>query len=197
MDVRQRERDAAQLPVEAVQRELDAALERRRRHVEKNRPKMLKDARREVEAARDTLLARINTLPALRDKLVAARETVARVSTFPEPTPAYGFPNNVALGLREPLERTLGTEALLMYEQVVAALVEDAHALADRHDRAVLEQLGTAPPRTPLTEAMWDSDPDNEAWKKRELERARQLAHGGNVNQLAAEVRHPRESGAA
>jgi hypothetical protein len=53
-----------------------------------------------------------------------------------------------------------------------------------------VQRLGLDTARTPLTEAMWDEDPDHIAWKKSELERARQLA-GWSVNpeQVAEEAR--------
>jgi chromosome segregation ATPase len=73
---REGERDAARLLVEAVQLEIYQALERRLRHVERHRRKMLEDARRDVEEARRTLLAKVAELPALRDELLGARETL-------------------------------------------------------------------------------------------------------------------------
>jgi hypothetical protein len=52
------------------------------------------------------------------------------------------------------------------------------------------QRLGLDTARTPLKEAMWDSDPDHIAWKKAELERARQIAEwSANPDRLAAEAR--------
>jgi hypothetical protein len=79
--------------------------------------------------------------------------------------------------------------ARIEFGRVIAALEADADALADRHGDKVQQALGTAPPRTPLTEAMWNEDEECKAWQRQELERARQIAHRDNVDQLAAEVR--------
>lgn len=44
--------------------------------------------------------------------------------------------------------------------------------------------------RSPITEATWDSDPASVAWKKAELERARQIAEwSANPHQVAHEAR--------
>ena len=186
---RQRERDAARLHIEALQRTLDEALEERLRYVERNRDKMLEDARKDVDAARARLLAHVAELPALRADLLDARDLVIWSATFPDAAQSYGFPHALALGLLEPVKATLGTTNRLDYQSVVAALEADADALADRHHVQVLKALGTAPPRTPLTEAMWTEDEEHKAWAKQELERARKLAEWHDPDKLAAEVR--------
>ena len=72
---------------------------------------------------------------------------------------------------------------------MIAALEADADALAEKHNADVQRALGTAPPRTPLTEAMWTSEPEYQEWQKQERERARKLAEFHDPNVLAAEVR--------
>jgi hypothetical protein len=52
---RTRERDAAQLNIDAIAVELDRALERRVKHVERHRKNMLADARRDVTDAQQRL----------------------------------------------------------------------------------------------------------------------------------------------
>jgi hypothetical protein len=186
---RERERDAARLLLDAIAVELDDALAERLAYIEKHRARMLEDAQRDVAEARDALLGHVRGLHELRDVLLTARETLAWAATYPEPVDAYGFPNALALGLRTPVERTLHTTARVEYGSVVSALEEDAKALADAHAEAVKERLGTAGPRTPLREAMWDSDPDMQTFKREELERARRLAEFHDPDKLAAEVR--------
>jgi hypothetical protein len=87
------------------------------------------------------------------------------------------------------VERTLETKARVDFDRVIAALEADADALAEKHHEQVLRALGTAPPRTPLREAMWDSEPEMQEWKRQERERARKLAEWRDPNRLAAEVR--------
>jgi hypothetical protein len=73
----------------------------------------------------------------------------------------------------------LGSErrkATIELNRILALLVDDAQALADRHDRSVFEQLGQAPPRSPAEQAMWDSDSRHDRVAARELERVRRLA---------------------
>ena len=185
----ERERDAARLIVEAASLRLDEALAERLHYVEKHRAKMLEDARRDVEAARDRLLAHARALPELRTDLLAARETLAWAAAFPEVLPAFGNPSALALGLRAPVKGALGTDAQVGFANVVAALEADAATLAERFGQELERRLGTAPPRSPLREALWDSDPEMVEFKKSERERARQLAEFGNAAQLAREVR--------
>ena len=187
---RQRERDAAQLTLDALQRTLDEALEERLRYVERNRDKMVADALKDVEAERRALLSHVRALPELRDRLLAARETLTWAATYPELPEAFGFPTELALGLREPVERALGTKARIDVGRVVAALESDAEALAERHHEQVQRRLGTAPARTPLREAMWASEPEYQEWQRQERERARRLAEQGHdPTRLAVEVR--------
>jgi hypothetical protein len=80
---RERERDAARLIVEALQLEVDRALEERREHIERHRERMVKDARRDVQEARERLAAHISQLPELRETLLAARDNLRWVASFP------------------------------------------------------------------------------------------------------------------
>ena len=150
---------------------------------------MLADARKDVEARRERLLAHVRELPALRDELLDAREVLAWTATYPEQVEQFGFPSNLALGLREPVERTLETAAQVDFGRVVVALEADAEALAERYHVQVMQALGTAPPRTPLCEAMWAADPQYKEWQRQERERARELAEWRDPNLLAREVR--------
>jgi hypothetical protein len=186
---RERDRDAARLLGEAVALELDQALEARLQYVQRNRKKMLDDAHRDVAEARERLLAQVHGLPALRDALLAARETLLWAASFPEPVESYGSPGALALGLKAPVEKTLGTSARIEFGNLIGALEEDAAALAESHSKTAKQQLGIVGPRTPLDQAMWDSDPDMAAWKKEELERARQLAEWHDSDKLAREIR--------
>jgi hypothetical protein len=171
---RERDRDAAKLLLDAVTVERDALLERRREHVESNRRKMLADARRDVDAARSRLLSHIGQLPELRQALLDARATVEWAASYPEPTVSYGFATAAALGLREPIERTLRTTARIEYVSVVEALEADAAALADAYGPDLGRKLGLAAPATPLDTAMWDSEvPD--AWRREQLAKAQGL----------------------
>jgi hypothetical protein len=190
---RERERDAARLLVEAVAVELDRALERRVDYVARHRERMLKDARKAVEEARGRLLEKVSELPALRQALLDARETVIWAAAFPGAVEHYGFPSATALGLMEPVRRATGSTSRIEYAAIIALLEEDAGTLAEAFSRAQKEQLGIPEPRTPLKEALWDSDPANVAWKREELERARRLAEWHpNPAEVAAEVREQR-----
>jgi hypothetical protein len=176
------------LPRRARAVEIDKALEERLRYVEENRARLLADASSDLEAARARVIEQVHKLPALRDELLAARETLTWVAAYPESPAPFGFQNALALGLREPVERTLQTKARVDFSSVLAVLEADAKALAETHGEDTRRQLGIAGPRTPLREALWDSDTDMIAWKKQGLERARQLAEFGNSSQLAAEI---------
>ena len=101
----------------------------------------------------------------------------------------YGTPSALALGLRKPVQETLQTTARIEYRNLGAALEADAEARAARFADDVKRGLGEAEPRTPLKEAMWEDDPELAAWKKQELERARELAQVRDPNRLAQEVR--------
>jgi tetratricopeptide (TPR) repeat protein len=157
---RTRDRDAAALLVEAVGLELDQALEARLRFVEKNREKMLAEARRDIDKARRRLQEAVSHLPVLREELLAARETALWCATFPDPLQSYGF----------------GTTARVEYGNLVQLLTTDAEVLASRFSADQSRRLGESVHADPTTEAMWDTDERSVAWKKQELERARQLA---------------------
>jgi hypothetical protein len=133
---RERERDAARLLLDAVAVEFDAALSERLAYVEKHRERMLEDAQRDVTEAREALLKHVHGLHELRDILLAARETLAWAASYPDPAEGFGFPNALALGLRGPVEKTLHTTARVEYGSILAALEEDAQALADAHTDA-------------------------------------------------------------
>ena len=188
---RERDRDAARLLVVALERKADAALERRLRHLERHRAKMLRDAREDVDAARDRLLALVAQLTEALAGLLAARDTLLWIAHYPDLPEAYGFPTALALGLRAPVEQTLQTRARVEFGGAVAALQADADALADRYAEETQRRLGTAPPRTPTREAMWAEDEDYQAWAKQERQRAIELAASGfhDPNKLAAELR--------
>jgi hypothetical protein len=149
---------------------------------------MIADARRDLEQAAERLRDHARQLPRLRDHarhrlredVLGARETLAWVAGFPEQPQSFGFPASVALGLREPVRRTLATDARIEYAAVVNVLEEDVNALAKRFAADTAERLGIADVPTPATTAMWSSDPRNQAWAREQLERARQLAEYGN-----------------
>lgn len=125
---------------------------------------------------------------ALRDVLVDARSVVEWVATFTEPTQTFGFPQQVALGLQGPVHRATGSKAQIAFQTMVELLRDDAATLATRYAEATHRRLGTAAPPTPLREAMWQNkeNAEWEAWRKQEMERARQLAEFGNA--IAAEA---------
>ena len=150
-----------------MQRTVDDALEERLHYVEKHRASMLRDAREDVETRRARYLAHVREIPALRGELIEARETFAWAATYPDSPDQYGFPSALALGLLEPVQRTLETTARIEFGRVVAALEADADALADRHHEQVQRALGTAPPPTPLTEAMWTETEQYKTWRSR------------------------------
>jgi len=187
---RERDRDAARLLVAGLERKVDAALERRLSHLERHRAKMLRDAREDVDAARDRLLELVAQLPEARAELLAARDVLLWIAHYPDLPEAFGFPTAIALGLRAPVEQTLQTSSRVGFGGAVAALEADADALAGRYAEETQRRLGTAPPRTPTREAMWTDDSDYQAWAKQERERAIELAkQGHDPDQLAREVR--------
>lgn len=173
---RERDRNAARLLLEAASVEIDRALERRFQHITKNQTKMVADARKDVEEARARLLAHVRAVPALRQSLIEARGTLLWAAAYPDAQESFGFTSATALGLREPVERTLGTERRVEHAALLAALEEDATALADAFSPEQARQLGLEQARTPLKVAMWDDDPDHVAWKRQELERLREIA---------------------
>ena len=191
---RQRERDAANLTIEARQRTLDAAIEERFHYIERHREKTLADARNDVEAKVEQTLAHVRAIPALRQELVEARETLLWVAAYPEQVETFGFPHALALGLQKPIKDTLGTTARLDYTQIMQALEADADALAHAFSREQNEKLGQPIERTPETDAMWDSEiPD--AWKRKQLEEAQQIAaYSLDPSKVAAEAKEFRPS---
>ncbi|MBA3733837.1 MAG: hypothetical protein H0W90_01370 [Actinobacteria bacterium] len=168
-----RDRDAAQLLVAAVAVELDQKLEQRLQHVAKHREKMLADARKDIDQAREALSSKVNELAPLRQQLADAREVLLWAASYPGHLDQFGFPDAVALGLREPVERTLSTRAQIAYVSLIAALEEDMAALASAFSDEQKRQLGHPDEATPISTAMWNDDPRAAAWRKQELERAR------------------------
>jgi len=190
---RERDRDAARLLVEAVTIELDQALETRQRHIEDNRAGMVKDARGELDEKVGKLEAASQQLLALRQAALEAREVLEWIASFPEPRESFGFPTATALGLRKPVETTLGTKARVEYASLLLALEEDAKAIRNQFGPVAAKQLGLAEPATPLTTAMWDGDVDP-GWKREQLEKARGLLPWSrHPNELSDEARDFRE----
>lgn len=172
---RERDQDASRILADGIAAELDRVLEQRVGYVEKHREKMIADARKDVAEARDQLLEHARRLPELRSALLNARELLAWTASYPDPVESFGFPTAAALGLRQPIEETLQTKARVDYQALVDALEADADALATAFARATKEKLGTAEERTPLTDAMWDSEVSPK-WKREQLERAKAIA---------------------
>ena len=170
---RQRDRDAAKLLVEAAVLEVDRALERRLQHIEGNRRKMIEEARRDIDDARQRLHAHAEALPALRQALLDSRENLLWAAAYPDRVESFGFSTAIALGLRAPVKKAIGSDARIEFSALVAALEEDATALAEAFGAEQKRQLGIEDPRTPREDAMWDSSPESVAWKKAELERLR------------------------
>ncbi len=187
---RERELTASRLLGEAIVMEIDRALERRLRHVEKNREKMISDARKDIDDAHQQLLGKVNELPALRQQLADSRETLLWVASYPDPVTQFGIPDHVALGLMAPVERTLSTRARIAYTNLIAVLGEDAAALAGTFSSEQREALGEPAARSPLHTALWDSDPAMVEWKREELERARAIGeYATDLNRVADEAR--------
>jgi hypothetical protein len=129
----------------------------------------------------------VHELTGIRDELLVARELLQWTATFPERVDGFGFPTALALGLQESVRRTLHTRARIEYASAIAALEEDARAVAEELGPQVKQALGIAA-ATPLTEAMWSQMSATKAWAKQELERARRLAEYQDPRQLAAEA---------
>jgi hypothetical protein len=121
-------------------------LEDRFQYVQRYRKKLLADAQKDIEGDRARLVAHVRELPALRQKLLDARDLLTWAATYPDHAEQYGFPTALALGLREPLERTLQTKGLVDFGRVVAALEADADALAERHHAQVRGRSEPHPP---------------------------------------------------
>ena len=149
---------------------------------------MLADARKDADALRDRYIASVRELAVIREQLLVARDLVTWTATFPNAQESWGFPTALALGLQEPVRRTLQTKARLEYGSVIAALEKDAAALAGSFGPQTMQAVGDAPTATPATEAMWTSDERHKAWAKEQVENARQLAEYGDPRQLAQEV---------
>ena len=107
---------------------------------------------------------------------------------LPRPHRQFGFPDATALGLREPVERTLQTRAQTPFAGLLSALEEDANALAGTFGVDQARQLGNAVKRTPLTEPMWNTEPEFKEWARDELKRARQMAEFGDLVRLGEEA---------
>ena len=129
---RTRERDAARLLVEARSVELDQALDKRLRFIQKNRRRMLADARKDVDREQAQLNELVSRLPALRQRLLDARDTLLWAASFPDPVEAWGHPTAVALGLQEPVRRVTHSNARVEFESLVRLLDVDAEVLASR-----------------------------------------------------------------
>jgi hypothetical protein len=92
---------------------------------------MLKDVTRDLEAAKGRLVQHVHALSAIREDMVAARDNLLWAAAYPDHPEAFGYPADLALGLQEPVARTLGTKARISYTNLVAALEEDARALGE------------------------------------------------------------------
>jgi hypothetical protein len=150
---------------------------------------MLGDARNDVDALRSRYVAKVRELTRIRDEMLQARELLQWTASYPNRVESYGFQTAISLGLREPVRRTLQTDARIEYAAVIAALEEDARSLAEELGPQAKQALGVADPRTPADTAMWTSDERHQKWAREQLERARGLAEYGDPGTLADEVR--------
>jgi len=139
---------------------------------------MLEDAQRDVADARHRLQAHVAALPGLRAALLDSRENLVWVAAYPDRAENFGFATSVALGLRAPVESTLGTRARVEYSALIEALEADADTIAKVFGGEHNKRLGIVAPRTPLSHGTWlddKDDPDLAAWKRAELQRAKGL----------------------
>jgi hypothetical protein len=169
------ERDGCAAFVDGVALEISKLLSRRVEHVKKHRAKMLDDAHKDVTAARAKYSVAIRGLLGLRAELIEAREVLLWAAVFPDLVEPFGASNNVGLGLASVTRDTLGTNAQLEFGTLLALLERDGEVLAKVAGPQAKKALGTAGPRVPTAEAMWDDEPDMVEWKKVEKERARML----------------------
>ena len=189
---RQRDRDAAQIYLDACGVELDEKLETRLEFITKHRKRMLEDIRRDADKSVRNLRDAVNQLPGLRQELLDHREAILWLGSYPDLPETYGFPTSVALGLQEPVSQTLQTTARIEYEALIQLLFSDGEILASRFSADQRRKMGedVDAELTPVDEAMWSSDERAVAWGKAEVELARRLAeYHPDTLAIAQEVR--------
>jgi hypothetical protein len=173
--------------LEAVDVAVEETLNRRVRYVEKHRATMVKQAHQEVEATRDRYLALVNQVRAVRAELLDVRATETWAALYPSELASTPGGNEamLALGLLEPVRRTLDVKHQVSAEQALQALEADAGTIAERLTPEQRKELGASPARTPETDAMWHEDPAYKQWAKEQRERLNEMARwAGHLERL-------------
>jgi hypothetical protein len=150
-------------------------LAEKERFVQARRPRLAKAAAETVETARDRYVALARELVDARAELLDARRAELWAKLYPREQAGrlHGFETALALGLRKPVQETLGTIARLEYAQLVAAIERDADVIATHASAEQLEQAGEPPAPNPTKRAAWDSDLTE--WKREQNEKLREL----------------------
>jgi hypothetical protein len=189
---RQRDRDAAQILVDACGVELDSKLAERQKFIEQHRSQMIADVRRDADKAERTMQEAVSRLPALRQELIDCREALLWVASYPDAPESWGFVGDVCLSLARPVREATGSTARIPYQSLVSLLGADAETLATRFSTDQRRRLGENIDEqlTPADTAMWSSDERAVAWGKAEIERAREIAsYSLDPHQVASEAR--------
>lgn len=186
---RQVDRDAARMLADGLAAEVQRALEKRASYVERNRAKMVADAKRDVDAVVARYRQTVETLAAVREELLEARSVELWALSFPEPVVQAGSPSAVALGLLRPVKETIGVTAQTQFAAVLDLLGRDASAIATLMTEQQAAAAGVEDPDAPLREALWDSDPKSQQWKREQMEKLRQMHRaGGDTDALKADA---------
>jgi len=144
--------------------------------VTKRRRRLVKDADRATESARDRYLSLVGQLEQAREELVARRQTAVWAACFPsEALAAQPDTHHLCAGLRKPVEAALpGLRLALPAPAVLEILRSDAAHLATA---STIEQAAEMQATTvaALTggEASWGGSPEDLERERREKARAR------------------------
>ena len=151
----------------------DSVLEDKERYVSRHRSRLEKQAHRETEEHYARLIALIGEMEETRAALAESRASELWVKFYPGELAASAPPAaTLALGLRKPIETTLGVTTRIAAEGVFAALRADADVRKTAMTSEQRLALGIAEPERYA--ATWVGTPEDEEQQKRDLHEARE-----------------------
>jgi hypothetical protein len=162
-------RDQARAEADALGLALADILAEKDAFVAKHRGRLVKDADKATQAARERYKQAVAVLRGAREELIAMREAAVWAALYPREEVTHSLPTTALMaGLRNPSRHHLGVDFQLSAQQVFGALEADADILSTLAAPGQAEALGRPDPK----KALWGNSDEARERDKQEKQQA-------------------------
>jgi hypothetical protein len=183
-------RDQIQVELDASAIAIDKVLVEKKTFIERHRKRLARGCEQEIERVRARIFQLVDEIEQHRDQLADLSDSWRWTLFFPDPVmdANVGTRPMAAYGLMKPVLESLGVRTQVPIGAVYDLVKADAGTIASRLTVEQREQLGTAPPPTPLDRAMWLNSDEYQDWARRERQKLAEEAPYMNRQELGAAV---------